>query len=132
MRRTLTSLFPRGLGAQLALAFSLLSVVLTVALVAVVERRAVEQIKTRIGNSLADLAAQTSDKLERGMFERYREVGLIASRTILTTQGYSEARRRQALALVKQSYPYYEWLGVTDPAGKVLVSASGLLEGADV
>jgi len=126
------SLIPRGLGAQLALTFSLLSIVLTVALVAVVERRAVEQIRTRIGNSLADLAAQTSDKLERGMFERYREVSLIASRTALTDPAYSPARRRQALARVQQSYSYYEWLGITDTTGKVLVAGNGLLEGADV
>ena len=132
MQSKFNTLIPRGLGAQLALAFSLLSIVLTLTLVAVVERRAVDQIKTRIGNSLADLAAQTSDKLERGMFERYREVGLIASRTILTNPDYNLNQRRQALARVQQSYAYYEWLGVTDLNGKVLVASNGLLEGADV
>ena len=132
MRSKLNSLLPRGLGTQLALTFSLLSIVLTVALVAVVERRAVDQLKIRIGNSLADLAAQTSDKLERGMFERYREVALIASRTALTTPEYSLSRRRQALERVQQSYSYYEWLGVTDTEGKVVVATNGLLEGANV
>ena len=132
MQRTFTSFIPRGLGAQLALAFSLLSVVLTIALVAVVERRAIDQIKDRIGHSLADLAAQTSDKLERGMFERYREVALITTRPVLTTDEYTPDQRRQALERVQRSYDYYEWIGLTDTEGKVLVSGNRLLEGADV
>ena len=132
MQRTFTSFIPRGLGAQLALAFSLLTIVLTIALIAVVERRAIDQIKDRIGRGLADLAAQTSDKLERGMFERYREVALITARPVLTTDEYSTDQRRQALERVQRSYDYYEWIGLTDTEGKVLVAGNRLLEGADV
>jgi len=132
LQRTFTSFIPRGLGAQLALAFSLLSVVLTIALILVVERRAIDQIKDRIGHSLADLAAQTSDKLERGMFERYREIALVTSRPVLTTEEYTLDQRRQALERVQRSYDYYEWIGLTDTEGKVLVSGNRLLEGADV
>ena len=132
MRRIFTSLIPRGLGAQLALAFSALSIVLTIALVAVVERRAVDQIKDRIGDNPADLAAQTSDKLERGMFERYREIALVTSRPVLTTDEYNIDQRRLALERVQRSYDYYEWIGLTDTEGKVLVTGNRLLEGADV
>ena len=132
MQRTFTSFIPRGLGAQLALAFSLLTIVLTIALIAVVERRAIDQIKDRIGHSLADLAAQTSDKLERGMFERYREVALITTRPVLTADQFNTDQRRQALERVQRSYDYYEWIGLTDTEGKVLVSGNRLLEGADV
>ncbi len=132
MQRTFTSFIPRGLGAQLALAFSLLSVVLTFALILVVERRAIDQIKDRIGHNLADLAAQTSDKLDRGMFERYREIALVTSRPVLTTGEYTLDQRRQALERVQRSYDYYEWIGLTDNEGKVLVSGNRLLEGADV
>jgi PAS domain S-box-containing protein len=123
---------PRGLGAQLALAFCLLSVVLTTALVALFERRAMAQLETQIGQGLADLAAQTSDKLERGMFERYREVALIAARSAMTDPAYSDARRAQALARVQQSYSYYEWLGIANVDGNVLASGNNLLIGADV
>jgi len=132
LQRTFTSFIPRGLGAQLALAFSLLSVVLTFALILVVERRAIDQIKDRIGHNLADLAAQTSDKLDRGMFERYREIALVTSRPVLTTGEYTLDQRRQALERVQRSYDYYEWIGLTDNEGKVLVSGNRLLEGADV
>jgi PAS domain S-box-containing protein len=121
---------PRGLAAYLALAFSLLSIVLTLVLVGVVERAATEHVKLSIGHGLSELALQTSDKLDRGMFERYREVALIAQRASLVDSSLGE--RRQLLTSARESYAYYGWLGLAGLDGKVLVSAGGLLEGADV
>jgi PAS domain S-box-containing protein len=125
------SLLPRRLGAWLALAFTLLSVVLTVLLVSVIERRNTEQVKTSIGYGLTELALQTSDKLERGMYERYREVRLIAQRRGLRPES-PPARRRETLDQVQDSYGYYSWIGMAGLDGKVQVAAKGLLEGADV
>ncbi len=122
---------PRALGAWMALAFTLLSIILTLALTAVIERKATEQVKSGIGFRLAELAAQTSDKLERGMFERYREVNLIAQRRDLGAD-VAQARRRETLDRVQASYGYYSWLGLAGMDGRVQVSARGLLEGADV
>jgi PAS domain S-box-containing protein len=125
------SLLPRRLGAWLALAFTLLSVVLTVLLVNVIEHRNTEQVKTSIGYGLTELALQTSDKLERGMYERYREVRLIAQRRGLRSDS-PLARRRETLDQMQDSYGYYSWIGVAGLDGKVQVAAKGLLEGADV
>jgi PAS domain S-box-containing protein len=124
-------LLPRALGAWMALAFALLSVVFTVVLSAVIEHKATEQVKTSIGHGLADRAAQTSDKLERGMFERYREVGLIARRPDLGAD-VPLARRRETLERVQASYGYYSWIGLAGLDGRVQVAARGMLEGADV
>jgi len=49
-------LLPRALGAWLALAFVLLSIVLTLVLTAVIERKSSEQVETNIGQGLAELA----------------------------------------------------------------------------
>ncbi|MGB9110070.1 MAG: cache domain-containing protein, partial [Telluria sp.] len=125
------SLLPRRLGAWLALAFTLLSVVLTFLLVSVIERRNTGQVETSIGYGLAELAMQTSDKLERGMYERYREVRLIAQRRGLRPESPLE-RRRETLDQMQDSYGYYSWIGVAGLDGKVQVAAKGLLEGADV
>ena len=127
----LRRLLPRALGAWMALAFTLLSIILTLALTAVIERKSTEQVKSGIGFRLAELAAQTSDKLERGMFERYREVRLIAQRHDLGAE-VPLARRRETLDRVQASYEYYSWLGLAGIDGRVQVSARGLLEGADV
>jgi PAS domain S-box-containing protein len=124
-------LLPRRLGAWLALGVTLLSIVLTMLLVTVIERRNTEQVKTSIGYGLAELALQTSDKLERGMYERYREVGLIAQRRGLHPESPLE-RRRETLDQMQDSYGYYSWIGMAGLDGKVQVAAKGLLEGADV
>ena len=128
----LNRFLPRGLAGYLGLAFSTLSIALTVVVVAVVEREATRHVEHSIGHGLGELALQASDKLDRGMFERYREVGLIAKRFALADAGLTQADWRQMLDDMRQTYTYYSWIGLADPQGKVVVSAGGLLEGADV
>ncbi|WP_332876442.1 ATP-binding protein [Massilia sp. S19_KUP03_FR1] len=122
----------RPLGAYLALAFTLTSVLLTGVLVLIIEEKVIGQVKREIGNDLASLALQTSDKLDRGMFERYREVALISSQIAYAGAAMGNAAHARLLARVQNSYRFYDWIGMTDLDGKVLVSGSGLLEGADV
>ena len=116
----------------MGLAFSTLSIVLTVVVVAVVEKEATQHVKHTIGHGLGELALQASDKLDRGMFERYREVGLIAKRFALADAGLGHDELRRLLDDVRDTYTYYSWIGLASPEGKVMVSAGGLLEGADV
>ena len=121
-----------GLGARLALAFTLMSAVLTLLLVEVVERSATAQVKSSIGGGLGEIAMQTADKLDRGMYERFREVRLMARRNDLLAPTTSQAERRRILADMQSTYGYYEWIGLADLDGTVLVEARGLLEGKNV
>ena len=121
----------RPLGAYLALAFILISILLTGVLVLIIENKVITQFKHEIGTDLAGLALQTSDKLDRGMFERYREVALISSQIAYSGEAGNQAHAK-LLARVQKSYRFYDWIGMTDLDGKVLVSGSGLLDGADV
>ncbi|QAU34473.1 ATP-binding protein [Janthinobacterium sp. 17J80-10] len=125
-------IFARSLSTYLAVAFSLMSIVLTLVLVEVVERVATQQVKSNIGHSLAELALQTSGRLDRGMFERYREVRLMTQRGDLVGPGVSVDDRRKVLDGLLETYKYYAWIGMTDNSGKVQVAAHRLLEGADV
>ena len=121
----------RGVGVYLALVFSILSILLTMILVGVIEISATDSVKTRIGNSLAELAAQTSDKLDRGMFERYREVQLMTMRDDLDPKK-NPAQGRLQLEALQATYPYYAWIGMANMDGKVVVSTKKILEGRDV
>ncbi|MDP3349394.1 MAG: cache domain-containing protein [Hydrogenophaga sp.] len=118
-----------SLGAWLALAFTLLSLLLTVMLTVFSDRTASTQVRRSIGNNLAELANQTTSRLDQAMFERYREVRLIANRLSGPLDLVEVKREIEAL---QQSYPTYAWIGVTDPSGKVLVATRNMLEGADV
>ena len=117
-----------SLGAYLAFAFSLLSILLTLILTAVIERSASGQVEQSIGANLAELAHQTASRLDRSMYERYREVGLMAGRLA----GMPATQVRSELDALQESYPYYAWIGATDAQGKVLAATRGLLAGQDV
>lgn len=123
---------PHSLAAYLALAFTLLSLLFTIILVEVVERAGNVEVKNSIGHGLGQLAGQTADKLDRGMFERYREVGLLAERQGLVGAGVDTAQRRAILEQVQRSYGYYAWIGLVDMQGAVVAATGGLLEGVNV
>ena len=118
-----------SLGAWLALAFTLLSLLLTVLLTVFSDRTASTQVRQSIGTNLAELANQTTSRLDQAMFERYREVRLIANR-LNGTLDLAEVKTE--IDALQKSYPTYAWIGVTDPTGKVLAATRNMLEGADV
>jgi len=125
-------LLPRGLAGYMALATSILCAVLTIILVALVQNQARDHVRESIGFGLGELAQQAADKLDRGMYERYREVGLLARRVAdLGPQATLESQRR-LLDDAHRSYGYYSWMGIATVDGQVQVAARGLLEGADV
>ncbi|RYF66993.1 MAG: PAS domain-containing sensor histidine kinase, partial [Comamonadaceae bacterium] len=117
------------LGAWLALAFSALSVLLTLVLTLVVERTASSGVAQGIGLNLAQLATQTASRMDRGMFERYREVQLMAARVDrLPEHGLVHAE----LDAAKASYRFYAWLGATNAEGVVQAASGNLLVGQNV
>ena len=118
-----------SLGAWLALAFTLLSLLLTVLLTVFSDRTASTQVRRSVGTNLAELANQTTSRLDQAMFERYREVRLIANRLNGTLD---LAKVRSEIDALQLSYPTYAWIGVADPTGQVLAATRNLLEGADV
>ena len=120
------------LGSSLALAFFLLSMLLTVLLTLAIDTTVSRQTKFEIGTNLAELAVQTTNHLDRSMFERYREVQLISQRPGLDGGPGNLQQTRQTLNALQQTYPYYAWIGLTDTRGRVKAATQGLLEGVDV
>lgn len=121
-----------GLGVSLAIAFSSLSIILTLVLVKVIDVEATEKIHSSLGHNLAELAYQTTDKLDHGMYERYREVQLLALRAELSDRAASPQKKQAILDAIQQTYPHYAWIGATDRQGKVLTATNGLLVDVDV
>ncbi|QOY92698.1 PAS domain S-box protein [Massilia sp. UMI-21] len=132
LRRVFKGILPSGLSGYMALASSGLSIILTVVLVTLVQKQAIEHVKQNIGYGLGELAQQTADKLDRGMFERYREVNLVARRIAELDPRTQADKRRRMLDDAVQTYGYYSWFGLAAPDGTVLAAARGLLEGANV
>jgi PAS domain S-box-containing protein len=117
------------LGKYLALASSALTVLLTILMIAVIERTASEGVAESIGTALAERAAQTSTRLDRAMFERYREIQLMSTR-IARLASWEEVQAE--LDAAKETYRFYAWLGVADEGGVVRAASGGLLKGHDI
>lgn len=125
-------LFPRGLAGYMALATSILCGVLTIILVALVQNQARDHVRESIGFGLGELAQQAADKLDRGMYERYREVNLLARRIADLGPGATLESQRRMLDDAHRSYGYYSWMGIATVDGTVRVAARGLLEGVNL
>lgn len=120
-----------SISTQLMLMLGGLVLLITLVLAGVLESLVTRREEAAIGRQFSELAAQAADKLDRTLFERYREVELLANQP-----GFGSVdtlpQKRRLLEDMQKTYAYYAWLGLTDRQGKVLVSANGLLEGANV
>lgn len=90
------------------------------------------QVQREINESLTEVAFQMQDKLDRGMFERYRDVQIAASLSEIFQPDAPRETQRRWLENLQKSFPSYSWIGLTDVSGKVLASTKGILEGVDV
>lgn len=130
------STFPRfrsiGLAPSLAAVSAAVMLLLTLVTLQLVGHTMTRQAETDIGRNLAELAFQTTDKLDRGMYERYREVKLMAERYEITNPDVPVAAKRAVLDRMQSTHPYYAWIGLTDNRGTVKIASKGLLENKDV
>lgn len=121
-----------GLSVNLAFWFSISSIVLTLILSQVIEREASSSLRAEIGQRLADLALQTTDKLDRGMYERFREVQLMADRSEIGDPAVSPSEKQKILDRMQQTYHYYAWIGIANLDGHIVAASNGILQGADI
>lgn len=121
-----------SLAPTLAIAMAAAMLLFTFATLQLVGYSTTRQAERDIGRSLAELAFQTTDKLDRGMYERYREVRLMAERHEITDPAVPRSAKRALLDSMQSTYPYYAWIGLTDNDGKVVAATRGMLENADV
>ena len=121
--------------AQALLVFGGLLLGLTAALALVIHLFIARQAVRDQGQLLRAQSSGTAVMLAEGLYERMREVDLLAS-SVALTQGAQHAidsrSWRPVLEKMQETRPQFAWLGVTDAKGIVKVSAGGLLEGKDV
>jgi len=121
-----------SLRVRLAIAAAILSMVAVAVSTRIVASYASAALRQDVGGSLSEIAYQMRDKLDRGMFERWREINTMAATAAFSEAAAGTAEQRAILDSMRHSYPIYAWIGYADAAGIVRSSADGLLEGADV
>jgi len=130
----LPGLFDRlSIRTQVTLATAALAIILVLGATlatASLGRRILQKIA---GDEMTQLAEVMASRLDRGMFERYREIGTIVRLDALRNAWEYDANAlRVVLDGMQQSYPDYAWIGFARKDGAVVAATKGMLEGASV
>lgn len=89
-------------------------------------------LERQLGPTFEMLAFQISDKLDRSLYERVRELQFSAGLPPLRTPGTASAERRRLLDSILDASPDLAWAGFVDLNGKIVSATQGLLENTSV
>src|SRR5579859_2448020 len=121
-----------SLRARMGLTFGILVLLLSMLISTIVGSTTSTRVESGIGQSLADLAFQTGNLLDRSMFERYHTIQFLATLDQIRNPGTTATAGRSLLEQLQSSYPEYTWIGMAAADGRVRFSTGGLLAGANV
>ncbi len=86
-----------------------------------------------IRQQLATLTKVMADRLDRSMFERWREIGTLSRLEVIQDMARDRPQDlRPVLDSLQRSLPEYAWIGLAAPDGTVLAATGGVLERASV
>lgn len=122
----------RRLQTQLGLGIAILALFLSTLTSLTMGYNTVRQIKLERGQSLAQLSYNLTALLERGMFERYREIQIVTTLDNIRNPNSPISEKRSLLEKLQSTYPNYAWIGLANPQGQVIASTGRILEGKDV
>ncbi|PWC44844.1 diguanylate cyclase [Azospirillum sp. TSO22-1] len=120
-----------GLRAMVALTCAALVIGVSVILAALTEVRSRERLEDEVGRSLAEIAGQLADKLDRSMWARSSEVGVL-TQLVARREAANPVEMRRLLDEFQAAFPTVSWMGFTDPKGRVLAATGGILQGEDI
>ncbi len=129
----LNKLNPKNsLRAQISLASGGIALLLSLALSYFAAEDSRQQIETAEGESFMRRAQSALDVLDRGMFERSREIQNAAVLYEIRESSVPLARKREILERLQSSFNAYAWIGICDEKGIGSVGTGKYLEGKDL
>ncbi|ASC73729.1 hypothetical protein XM38_047010 [Halomicronema hongdechloris C2206] len=132
MTRLLWSRLNPSLAVRVGVTLGGITLLLAVVLGERAGRQARHQIKQDIGEELTQVAFQVSRELDINIFERYREIQIIAELDRFQNPQATLSKQQALLEQLQSTFPHYSWIGFTTPQGTVVASTQGLLQGANV
>ncbi|HEY0633807.1 MAG TPA: EAL domain-containing protein [Gammaproteobacteria bacterium] len=118
--------------ARLLWMLSLTGIVIALLLSYFVGDQSTRQLRNERGVLVAEIASQMATELDKGFFERYREIMIFSTLDAIRDPHVSRDAKRALLEKLQNSYRDYAWLGITDAEGTILVGTGHLLEGLSV
>jgi diguanylate cyclase (GGDEF)-like protein/PAS domain S-box-containing protein len=121
-----------SLAFQLGLTFGTVTFLLALVFGWTTGKLAQQQLEQNVGNELAHLSHNLSHRLDLNMFERYREIQILAGLEPFRNPKTTVADQQALLNTLQDTYPDYSWIGFADANGTVRASTRGLLQGKNV
>ncbi|MBP2232249.1 two-component sensor histidine kinase [Azospirillum agricola] len=121
-----------GLRTVLAACLGGVGLAFTIGTAALLQAEAGGRIRQMIGVQLHGYAGQVADKLDRGMFERYRDLLVVTSLEAIRSAEATRESRRAVLQKLQDTYPDYAWIGFIEPRGILQAATGRVNEGRDV
>lgn len=121
-----------SLRAQISLASGGIALVLSLALSYFAAEQSRQQIEQAEGDSFKRRAQSVLDVLDRGMFERSREIQNAAILDEIREPKVPIERKREILERLQNTFNAYAWIGICDEKGVGSVGTGKYLEGKDL
>ena len=118
----------RSLTIKLMMFFIILATILFVAVGLLFFRSTQETINSSKKDELLTLSLETSNKIERYMFERYGDIEVMASSPLLKNNSIDKSLKEEYLDSVRKAYNAYDYIFITDANGNMDVF-SGMIKG---
>lgn len=119
-----------GLRALLATAFGVLAFLAAALTALALGSQADRRLRGDISAEFTTAAERVADLLDRSLFERLRDIQILASLPALRSPTTPETARRRVLREMQEAFPQYAILFFLSPEGEVLITSNGLLEGS--
>ncbi|MDB5850668.1 MAG: hypothetical protein JWP29_4420, partial [Rhodoferax sp.] len=117
---------------QMTLVFSALAVAVTAGLSYVWISMLTPRIEQAAASALQAVASNAARVFSEGLYERSREMEMLANAEAMWVNGLEDDGVRQVLALSQSSTPSNRWIGVVDLRGVVRSATKDLLVGQNV
>lgn len=124
--------FVKSLRARLTLFLSLAMLICTLIISAYFGVKSVEKMQQTRLDLLSQLAQSMGYQLDKDMNNRGHEIQLLTSLASIQSPQVPLAQKQAVFEQLRQSYPYYSWIGMADAQGNILAGTDGLLVGKNV
>lgn len=128
----LPGLIPHSFRNRMAALFGLLSLLVGLPTYLYVSEVYREQLLRDRREYLNALAASAATVIAENLVERRREIELLAQTSLYRRAPLDSPEFRSSLERLKQSYPHYSWIGLTDTEGQVRSATANHLVGVSV
>lgn len=108
-----------------------LIILLSAFLSTIISQKAVQILKGNVGDSLAEVSYEMSDKLDSFMWSRFGEINVLSQLNAFKEPN-SKAEGQRLLNQLHQSIPSFSWVGVTNSKGVVQAATNGILVGKSI